>query len=293
MLIYILSRNRSSYSTSRLQEAALKRGHTVQIIDHSKCELKIGTGSHIYYQGKKLDTPDFIIPRIGASSTFIGSNVVRQFEMMKVKTVVTANGLLKSRDKLRASQNLVFSDIEVPKTYFPSLYQSDIPYMMDQVNGVPLIIKHLESTQGLGVFLAETEKDARQYLDTFNKQNIKYLIQEYISESKGKDVRAFVVGGKVVASMKRTAPEGEFRSNIHRGGVGMNIKLTKEEEDLVIKTAKVMNLTVCGVDLLQSDRGPLILEVNSSPGLEGIEKYTQVDVAGSIIEHMESKLINQ
>lgn len=293
MLIYILSRNRSSYSTSRLQEAALKRGHTVQIIDHSKCELKIGTGSHIYYQGKKLDTPDFIIPRIGASSTFIGSNVVRQFEMMKVKTVVTANGLLKSRDKLRASQNLVFSDIEVPKTYFPSLYQSDIPYMMDQVNGVPLIIKHLESTQGLGVFLAETEKDARQYLDTFNRQNIKYLIQEYISESKGKDVRAFVVGGKVVASMKRTAPEGEFRSNIHRGGVGMNIKLTKEEEDLVIKTAKVINLTVCGVDLLQSDRGPLILEVNSSPGLEGIEKYTQVDVAGSIIEHMESKLINQ
>ncbi len=293
MLIYILSRNRSSYSTSRLQEAALKRGHTVQIIDHSKCELKIGTGSHIYYQGKKLDTPDFIIPRIGASSTFIGSNVVRQFEMMKVKTVVTANGLLKSRDKLRASQNLVFSDIEVPKTYFPSLYQSDIPYMMDQVNGVPLIIKHLESTQGLGVFLAETEKDARQYLDTFNRQNIKYLIQEYISESKGKDVRAFVVGGKVVASMKRTAPEGEFRSNIHRGGVGMNIKLTKEEEDLVIKTAKVMNLTVCGVDLLQSDRGPLILEVNSSPGLEGIEKYTQVDVAGSIIEHMESKLINE
>ena len=290
MLIYILSRNRSSYSTSRLQEAALKRGHTVQIIDHSRCELKIGTGSHIYYQGKKLDTPDFIIPRIGASSTFIGSNVVRQFEMMKVKTVVTANGLLKSRDKLRASQNLVFSDIEVPKTYFPSLYQSDISYMMDQVNGVPLIIKHLESTQGLGVFLAETEKDARQYLDTFNKENIKYLIQEYISESKGKDVRAFVVGGKVVAAMKRTAPEGEFRSNIHRGGVGMNIKLTKEEEDLVVKTAKVMNLTVCGVDLLQSDRGPLILEVNSSPGLEGIEKYTQIDVAASIIEHMESKL---
>lgn len=293
MLIYILSRNKSSYSTSRLQEAALKRGHTVQIIDHSRCELKIGTGSHIYYQGKKLDTPDFIIPRIGASSTFIGSNVVRQFEMMKVKTVVTANGLLKSRDKLRASQNLVFSDIEVPKTYFPSLYQSDIPYMMDQVNGVPLIIKHLESTQGLGVFLAETEKDARQYLDTFNKQNIKYLIQEYISESKGKDVRAFVVGGKVVAAMKRTAPEGEFRSNIHRGGVGMNIVLTKEEEELVVKTAKVMNLTVCGVDLLQSDRGPLILEVNSSPGLEGIEKYTQVDVAASIIEHMENKLISQ
>ncbi len=292
MFIYILSQNKSSYSTSRLQEAALKRGHTVQIIDHSRCELKIGTGSHIYYQGKKLDTPDFIIPRIGASSTFIGSNVVRQFEMMKVKTVVTANGLLKSRDKLLASQNLMFSDIEVPKTYFPSLYQSDIPYMLDQVNGVPLIIKHLESTQGLGVFLAETENDARQYLNTFNKQNIKYLIQEYISESKGKDVRAFVVGGKVVAAMKRTAPEGEFRSNIHRGGVGMNIVLTKEEEELVVKTAKVMNLTVCGVDLLQSDRGPLILEVNSSPGLEGIEKYTQVDVAASIIEHMENKLIS-
>ena len=290
MLIYILSRNKGSYSTSRLQEAALKRGHSVHIIDHSRCELKIGTGSHIYYQGKKLETPDFIIPRIGASSTFIGSNVVRQFEMMKVKTVVTANGLLKSRDKLRASQNLVFSDIEVPKTYFPSIQQSDIPYMMDQVNGVPLIIKHLESTQGLGVFLAETEYDARKYLDTFNKQNIKYLIQEYISESKGKDVRAFVVGGKVVAAMKRTAPEGEFRSNIHRGGVGMNIELTEDERALVVKTAKVMNLSVCGVDLLQSDRGPLILEVNSSPGLEGIERYTQVDVAGSIMEYMEQKL---
>jgi ribosomal protein S6--L-glutamate ligase len=188
--------------------------------------------------------------------------------------------LLKSRDKLRASQNMVHNNIEVPKTYFPSLQNSDVEYMIDQVNGVPLVIKHLESTQGLGVFLAETEKQARTYLDEFNKKNVKYLIQEYISESKGKDVRAFVVGGKVIAAMKRTAPEGEFRSNIHRGGVGQSIVLTKEEEELVVKTAKVMNLGMAGVDLLQSDRGPLILEVNSSPGLEGIE----------IIIHMENTL---
>lgn len=290
MLIYILSRNRSSYSTSRLQEAAVGRGHTVKIIDHSRCELKIGTGSHIYYLGRKLETPDYIIPRIGASSTFIGSNVVRQFEMMRVKTVVTANGLLKSRDKLRASQNMVHHDIEVPKTYFPSLFNSDFNYMIDQVNGVPLVIKKLESTQGIGVFLAETKEQAKKYLDEFNTKNVKYLIQEYISESKGKDVRVFVVGGKVVAAMRRTASEGEFRSNIHRGGVGQSIELTKEEEDLAIKTAKVMNLSVAGVDLLQSDRGPLILEVNSSPGLEGIEKYTKVNIAEAIVMHMENTI---
>mgnify|MGYP001948847662 FL=1 len=288
MLIYILSRNRNSYSTSRLQEAALGRGHRVRIVDHSRCELKIGTGSHIYYQGKKLETPDYVIPRIGASLTFRGSNVVRQFEMMNVKTIITANGLLKSRDKLRASQNMVHNDIEVPKTYFPCLHNSDISYMMDQVNGVPLIIKHLESTQGLGVFLAETETEARKYLDEFNKNDVKYLIQEYISESKGKDVRVFVVGDRVVAAMKRTAPEGEFRSNIHRGGTGQSIELTKEEEELAVKTAKVMNLGMAGVDLLQSDRGPLVLEVNSSPGLEGIEKYTKVDIADAIISHMEN-----
>lgn len=290
MLIYILSRNKNSYSTSRLQEAAVGRGHTVRIVDHSRCELKIGTGSHIYYRGRKLISPDYIIPRIGASSTFIGSNVVRQFEMMKVKTVVTADGLLRSRDKLRASQNMVFNEIEVPKTYFPSLYNSDFDYMINQVNGVPLIIKHLESTQGLGVFLAKDKAQARKYLDEFNTRNIKYLIQEYISESKGKDVRIFVVGNKVVAAMKRIAPKGEFRSNIHRGGTGESIKLTVAEEELAIKTAKAMNLEVAGVDILQSSRGPLMLEVNSSPGLEGIEKYTKVDIAGAILAHMENKI---
>lgn len=290
MLIYILSRFSNSYSTSRLVQAAEKRGHEVKVIDHTRCELKIGTGSHIYYLGKKLETPDYIIPRIGASATFIGSNVVRQFEMMKVKTLIPASGLLKSRDKLRASQNMVHHNIEVPKTYFPCLLQSDVDYMISQVNGVPLIIKLLESTQGLGVFLAETKTMARQFLDKFNLEGKNYLIQEYIQESKGKDIRVFVVGNKVIAAMRRKALNGEFRSNIHLGGTGEKVTLTKQEEEIAIKTAKVMNLGIAGVDLLQSNRGPLILEVNSSPGLEGIEKYTKTDIADAIIQHMENEL---
>lgn len=288
MLIYILSRHSNSYSTSRLYEAAISKGHRVRIIDHMQCELKIGTESHIYYQGEKLEKPDYIIPRIGASATFYGSNVIRQFEMMKVKTVVSAEGLLKSRDKLRASQNMVFNDIEVPKTYFPSPRQDNFEYMIKQVGGIPLIIKLLEGTQGIGVFLLEDKNKARTLLNKFNQEKTNYLLQEYIEESKGMDVRAFVVGGKVVAAMKRIASSGEFRSNIHRGGRGEKVELSKAEEFLAVKTAQILKLDVAGVDILQSNRGPLILEVNSSPGLEGIEKYTQIDIAGAIIERIES-----
>jgi len=287
MLIYILSRYRTSYSTARLYEVALSKGHKVKIIDYMQCELKIGSESHIYYQGQELEKPDYIIPRIGASATFHGSNVVRQFEMMKVKTVVSADGLLKSRDKLRASQNMEFNDIMIPVSYFPSPNQDNFDYMISQVGGIPLIIKLLESTQGLGVFLLNDKDEARKLLNQFNSQNAKYLLQEYIEESKGMDVRAFVVGGKVVAAMKRIALTGEFRSNIHRGGRGEVVILTKEEEQLAIKTAQVLNLDVAGVDILQSKRGPLVLEVNSSPGLEGIEKYTQIDVSGTIVDFLE------
>ena len=288
MLIYILSRHSNSYSTSRLREAAIKMGHKVRTIDHMQCELKIGHESYIYYKGEKLEKPDYIIPRIGTSATFYGSNVVRQFEMMKVKTVVSADGLLKSRDKLRASQNMVFNDIEVPKTYFPSPNQDNFEYMIKQVGGIPLIIKLIEGTQGLGVFLLEDKNEARNLLNKFNQERTNYLLQEYIEESKGIDIRAFVVGGKVVAAMKRIANNGEFRSNIHRGGRGEKVELSKAEEFLAVKTARILKMDVAGVDILQSKRGPLVLEVNSSPGLEGIEKYTQIDIASAIIKHLES-----
>ncbi|MEN8928944.1 MAG: RimK family alpha-L-glutamate ligase [Flavobacteriales bacterium] len=288
MLIYILSRHSDSYSTKRLFEVAKLNGHQVRIIDHMKCELKIGFQSHIFYQGEKLKKPDYIIPRIGSSATFYGSNVLRQFEMMKVKTVVSAEGLLKSRDKLRASQNMVFNNIEVPKTYFPAPYQENFQYMINQVGGIPLIVKLLEGTQGLGVYLLENKNEAKKILEKFNLSNTHYLLQEYIAESKGTDVRAFVVGGKVVAAMKRIASEGEFRSNIHRGGRGEQVELTSAEKFLAIKTARILNLDVAGIDILQSNRGPLVLEVNSSPGLEGIEKYTDIDIAKAIVEYIES-----
>lgn len=288
MLIFILSCHSNSYSTSRLREAARNKGHRVRIIDYMQCELNIGFESHIYYRGEVLEKPDYIIPRIGSSATFHGSNVLRQFEMMNVKIVVFAEGLLNSRDKLRASQNMVYNNIEVPKTYFPSPNQSNFEYMISQVGGIPLIVKLLEGTQGIGVFLMDNKNEARQLLNKLNKENTNYLLQEYIAESKGMDVRAFVVGGKVVAAMKRIALNGEFRSNIHRGGRGEKIVLSEREEYLAVKTAKILKLDVAGVDILQSKRGPLVLEVNSSPGLEGIEKCTHIDIANAIIEQLES-----
>ena len=259
-----------------------------KIIDHMQCELKIGSQSYIYYKGKKLEKPDYIIPRIGSSATFYGANVIRQFQMMKVKTIVSAEGLLRSRDKLRASQNMVFNDIEVPKTYFPSPNQDNFDYMMDQVGGIPLIVKLLESTQGLGVFLLKDKIKASKFMNQLNIEKSNYLLQEFIEESSGMDVRAFVVGDKVVAAMKRIAAKGEFRSNIHRGGRGEKVELSKEEEEFAIKTAKILNLEVAGVDILRSKRGPLVLEVNSSPGLEGIEKYTEQNIAKEIIEFLEN-----
>jgi ribosomal protein S6--L-glutamate ligase len=288
MLIYILSRYSNSYSTSKLNDVALSRGHEVKIIDHHLCEFRIGETSKIFYKGAILKTPDFIIPRVGASSTFQGANAIRQFEIMGVKTLVSSQGLLNSRDKFKSLQILSFNNIAIPQTYFSSGV-NNLPNIIDVVGAPPFIIKVLEGTQGLGVYLATDIYTARTLIDSHTQMNANFLVQRYIKESKGTDVRAFVVGGKVIASMRRIAPSGEFRSNIHRGGIGEKIILTKKEEEIAIKSAQVMNLTVAGVDILQSNDGPLVLEVNSSPGLEGIEKYSKIEVSEKIIDFIENK----
>ena len=258
MKIVILSRNPNLYSTSRLVEAAKKRNHTVQVIDPLKCEIIIEKKNpRIMYRGKYIDDVDAIIPRIGSSVTFYGTAVVRQFEMMKVFSTVESQALVRSRDKLRSLQVLSRAGLGMPKTVFAN-YTKDVAEVIEYVGGAPLVIKLLEGTQGLGVVLAETNNAAES-----------------------------VVDGTVVGAMKRQGKEGEFRSNLHRGGSAQIIELTDEEENAALKAAKALGLGICGVDLLQSSRGPLILEVNSSPGLEGIEAATKKDIAQSIIRYIE------
>ncbi|SDL16047.1 ribosomal protein S6--L-glutamate ligase [Catalinimonas alkaloidigena] len=287
MKIAILSRNASLYSTRRLVEAARKRGHHAEIIDHLKCDLIAEQKNPtIYYRGRYLNDFDAVIPRIGASVTFYGSAVVRQFEMMKVFTAVESQALIRSRDKLRSLQILSRAGLGLPKTVFTN-YSKDVDHIIEQVGGAPLIIKLLEGTQGLGVVLADNQKAAKSVIEAFNGLKARIIVQEFIKEAKGADIRAFVVDGEVVGAMKRQAKEGEFRSNLHRGGSAEVIKLSRAEKSAAIKAASAMGLGVAGVDMLQSARGPLILEVNSSPGLEGIEKATGVDVAGKIVEYLE------
>lgn len=283
MLIYILSRFSSSYSTARLKEAAEKQGHTTRIIDHTKCELLLTKQKSISYKGKRLAIPDFIIPRVGASSTFQGVNVIRQYESMKVPTTTSSVGLVNSRDKLNALQILGANGVPIPDTYF-STGVYNWKSIVNTVGTPPFIVKLLEGTQGLGVYLATNKQLAKELIESHLTINKPFLVQRYIKESAGTDIRVFVLGGKVIASMKRTGPPGEFRSNIHRGGTGEQIKLTVEEEKVAIQSVKCLGLLVGGVDLLRSNIGPLVLEVNSSPGLEGIEKYTGIDVASSILK---------
>ena len=274
MNIKILSRNASLYSTDVLVQAAIKRKHNVQVIDPLNCDLVMEKKKpEIYYRGKKLDHVDAIIPRIGSSITYYGTAVVRQFEMMNVFTTVESQALIRSRDKLRSLQILSKAGLGLPKTVFTN-YSRDIDGVIAHVGGAPLIIKLLEGTQGLGVVLAETKNAAESVIEAFNGLQARVIVQEYIKEAKGADIRAFVVDGQVVGAMKRQGKEGEFRSNLHRGGTASVIELTDEEEVMAIKAAKAMKLGVAGVDMLQSERGPLILEVNSSPGLEGIERAT-------------------
>jgi ribosomal protein S6--L-glutamate ligase len=292
MKIAILSRNSRLYSTQRLVEAAHARGHEVVVLDHLKCDLVIEAGQpSILYKGVPLTGFDAVIPRIGASVTFYGTAVVRQFEMMKVKSAVGSQAIVRSRDKLRCMQILSRAGLGMPKTAFTN-YSKDSKHLVSQVGGAPLVIKLLEGTQGLGVVLAETNKAAESVIEAFHNLKARIIVQEFIAESKGADIRAFVVNGEVVGAMKRQGKEGEFRSNLHRGGVGTLIKLSRAEKAAALQAANVLDLDVAGVDMLQSKRGPLILEVNSSPGLEGIEKATNLDIATKIIIHTE-KLVQK
>ncbi len=287
MKIVILSQNPSLYSTKRLIEAGTDKGHEMQVIDHSKCDLIIERKKPgLIYQGKEIEHVDGVIPRIGASITFYGTAVVRQFEMMKIFTSVESQALVRSRDKLRSLQILSRAGLGLPKTVF-SNYSRDVGAIIDKAGGAPVVIKLLEGTQGLGVVLADNRNSAESILEAFNGLQARVIVQEFIKEAKGADIRAFVVDGVVVGAMKRQGKEGEFRSNLHRGGSAEIIKLTDEEENAALKAAKVLGLGVAGVDMLQSARGPLILEVNSSPGLEGIEAATGKDIASKIIQYVE------
>lgn len=287
MKIKILSRNSHLYSTQRLVEAAKKRQHEVEVIDPLKCDLVIEKRKpSIFYKGKMIEGTDAVIPRIGASVTFYGTAVVRQFEMMGVFTTTESQALVRSRDKLRSLQVLSRARLGLPKTVFTN-YSKDVHEVIEHVGGAPLIIKLLEGTQGLGVVLAETNNAAESVIEAFNGLQARVIVQEFIKEAGGADIRAFVVDGHVVGAMKRQGKEGEFRSNLHRGGSASVIQLSDEEENAAIKAARAMSLGVAGVDMLQSARGPLILEVNSSPGLEGIEEATGKDIAKSIIRYIE------
>jgi ribosomal protein S6--L-glutamate ligase len=288
--IAILSRGPQLYSTKRLVEAAKARGHDVQVINPLKCYMNINMRQpSIHIGGKELAPFDAVIPRIGASITFYGSAVLRQFEMMGVYTINDSVGLSRSRDKLRSMQLLSRKGIGLPITGFANK-PSDIPDLIDMVGGAPLVVKLLEGTQGIGVVLAETRKAAESVLEAFMGLKANIMVQEYIKEANGADIRCFVLGDKVIAAMKRQAKPGEFRSNLHRGGTATLIKLTPEERSTAIRAAKTMGLNLAGVDLLRSNHGPVVMEVNSSPGLEGIEAATQKDVANAIIEFIEKNV---
>lgn len=283
----VLSRNPKLYSTSRLVEAGQERNHEMVVIDHSKCTIEIEKKKpKVYYKGESIDDLNAIIPRIGASVTFFGTAVVRQFEMMQVFSTVESVSLVRSRDKLRSLQILARAGLGLPKTVFTN-YSKDVQTAIEAVGGAPCVIKLLEGTQGLGVVLAETKKAAESVLEAFNGLQARVIVQEFIKEAGGADIRAFVIGDRVVGAIKRQGKEGEFRSNLHRGGTAEIISLSTKEELVALKAAKAMGLGVAGVDLLQSSRGPLILEVNSSPGLEGIETATGKDIAGEIIKYIE------
>ncbi len=287
MKIAVLSRNTNLYSTRRLVEAIESKGHEAVVLDHLKCDLVIeSAGPSVYYEGEAVSGIDAVIPRIGASVTFYGTAVVRQFEMMGVFSTTQSQAIVRSRDKLRSMQLLSGAGLPLPKTAFTN-YSKEEKSLVDHVGGSPVIIKLLEGTQGLGVVLAETRKAAQSVIEAFHGLKARIIVQEFIKEAKASDLRVFVVDGKVVGAMKRTGKAGEFRSNLHRGGTAEIVKLSRKERSVALKAAEAMGLSVAGVDMLQSERGPLILEVNSSPGLEGIEQATGIDIAAKIVEYIE------
>jgi ribosomal protein S6--L-glutamate ligase len=289
MNIVILSNGNANYSTKRLKEEALLRGHTVRVIKYKSCYAALEKSNPaVNYRGEVLKNIDVIIPRIASSMTRYGAAIVRQFEMQGVYTTATSIAIVRSRDKLRSMQLFAKSGVGIPKTVF-SRNTADIDDLIDQIGEMPVIIKLARGTHGNGVVLAETRKAAKSVLQAFylhNEDGTNILLQEFVKESAGVDIRAFVVGGKVVASMKRQSLDDDFRSNLHQGGEGTAIKLTEEEKKVARKAAKTLGLPICGVDMMRSAHGPLVLEVNSSPGL-GIEKVTGRNVAGKIIEYIE------
>jgi ribosomal protein S6--L-glutamate ligase len=286
MKIAILSKGSGNYSTKRLKEVAIERGHKVRVVNYAKCYVTVEKNNPVvHYKGRPLTGFDAIIPRIAQSYTKYGSSVVRQFEMQGVYTTASSIAIVRSRDKLRAYQLLAKAGVGIPKTVFAS-ETADFESVIEQAGGVPLIIKVARGTHGNGVVLAETKKAAQAVMQAFNVEGVSFLVQEFITESAGVDIRAFVVGNRVVASYKRQSLDDDFRSNLHQGGEGTSVKLTDEEAKTALKAAKTMGLSICGVDLMRSDKGPLALEVNSSPGF-GIEKITGRDVATKIIEYVE------
>ena len=288
MKIAILSRNRRLYSTRRLIEAAEARGHKVQVIDVLRCYMNIQPGRpEIWYRGKQLSGFDAVIPRIGASVTFYGTAVVRQFEMQGVYTLNESVAITRARDKLRALQLLARKGVGLPRTGFAHA-PDDTEGVMQLVGGAPMVIKLIEGTQGQGVVLAETANAASSVIEAFRGLDAYFLVQEFVREANGSDIRCFVVGNKVVAAMQRTACAGEFRSNLHRGGSAAPVEITAEERRTALRAAKIMGLNVAGVDLLRSQSGPMVMEVNSSPGLEGIEVASGVDIADAIVRFIEA-----
>ena len=287
MKVAILSRNARLYSTRRFIDEGRERGHTVEVLDPLRCYMNISSGRpSIHYNGRELSGFDAVIPRIGASITFYGTAVLRQFEMMGVDPLNESVAISRSRDKLRSLQLLSRKGIGLPVTGF-ARSPNDVADLIDMVGGAPLVIKLLEGTQGIGVVLAETRAAAESVIEAFMGLNTNILVQEYIKEAGGADIRCLVVGEKVVAAMERRAKPGEFRSNLHRGGTASVIRITPEERSTAIRAARIMGLNVAGVDLLRSNHGAVVMEVNSSPGLEGIETSTAKNIAGMIYEFME------
>jgi ribosomal protein S6--L-glutamate ligase len=290
MKICVLSRNPKIYSTHRLVKAAISRGHKVRVINPLRCYMNITSAKPmVHFRDELLDDFNVVIPRIGASITYYGSAILRQFEMMGVYSLNESTSITRSRDKLRCLQILSRSGIGLPTTsYAHSTRMTE--KLIKMVGDAPCVIKLIEGTQGKGVILADTQKAAESVIDGFRQMKAHFLVQEFIRESNGQDIRAFVIGDRVVASMMRTAKAGEFRSNLHRGGTARQIEISEEEASLAVNAAKALGLNVAGVDLLRSSRGPLVLEVNSSPGLQGIETSTGLDIASLIIEYIEKNI---
>lgn len=294
MNIFILSVGKNIYSTRRIYNEAFRRGHTVRVVNHNKCSIKLSGGKReIIYKGENIiDVPDVIIPRIGASVTRHGAAVVKEFEMNGVLSTARSLGIIRAQNKVRTLQIMNRKNIPIPDTLF-SVNPDNIKEQIELLGGAPVVIKLQEGTQGMGVMLAESKKSAKSIIDTMYGMNNSILLQEFIKESNSEDIRAFVVGDKIVASMKRKGLDDDFRSNIHQGGSGSKVDLCNEEKEIAIKAAKYLGLPIAGVDLIRSKRGSLLIEVNSTPGLQGIEAYTKVNVGKEIIKYLEIKCLKK